>query len=233
LSPSIRYGPGGGATIYKPWWGAAKAKIGAGPANRPRPDERVEDALWEERTALAIEPGRPGPVRMGNERGADWEDETRYWPWMTEMEMEWQPPANAPVVDLMEMAKPNRRKRRHHVFQVLANPTTLDQVLAFGDSPIRDDMSVVELELELESGTFSDYASELGFDYQDAVDAVEWEDVALDLDYVDVDVDADDTREELGIQVGATSVGSGRLTRPRLSYAQALSVPGAQLPPSR
>jgi len=217
LSPSIRFGPGGKQTVQKAWWAAANSGVRIGPSNRPRPVEQLEDEFWEEKTTCS---GHLNPYEDGDE------DETRYWPWMTDMEMKWQPPTGAPVVDLLEMAKPSKRNRkRRHGFQVLLKPT-IDQVLALDDGTLMTDR-----DHGLGSGVFSDYGSELDFDYHEVVDAVEWEDIALELDYVG---DAR-TREELEF-----SGGKGRLTdalsRPRLSYAQALQAPSAsvaQLPPSR
>jgi len=208
LSPSVRY-RGGKGSSYKAWWGDANSKVRIGPSNRPRPDERMADEVLDEH---AITLAHTRHV-MGT---IDQDDETRYWPWMTDMEKEWQPPVQIPQIDLLAMAKPNKRKRRplHH---------TLPNSLVEHVLDLDDELSVVTAGDVESMGVFSDYGSESEFGYHEVIDGLEWEDVGLDLDYVG------ETLEEssAGDQADAPT------HQPRLSYAQALSIRNARLAPSR
>jgi hypothetical protein len=108
LSPSIRYGSGG-RHIFK----AFPLKPMVGRSNRPFPEVQVADQVWENRRGskfVSVKNTIVGCSGRGLERKMREEDETRYWPWMTDIEIAWQPPTEPLQVDLLEMAKPNTRK---------------------------------------------------------------------------------------------------------------------------
>jgi hypothetical protein len=105
LSVSARIGRGGRHSSRPSH--PSKVDIGRGAANRPYAVARVADQFWEEETGYA-EYGKPKVIP--NSDGTEGEDETRFWPWMTDMEKEWEPPSDRPELDLLAMAKPTKRK---------------------------------------------------------------------------------------------------------------------------
>lgn len=72
-------------------------------------DGSVAHQIWTRRTRT-----RPGPkIDSGQIEEDGEEDVTRHWPWMSDTELAWQPPAERPEINLLEMAKPNRRKGKY------------------------------------------------------------------------------------------------------------------------
>lgn len=132
LTPSTRRGPGGKHHISlkrHDFW--SYKTIGRGFASRPFPEEQLQNEVWEHRTAPRSTASTASVVGdAGREVGVvDLEDETRYWPWMTDMELAWQPPDEHPVIDLLQMAKPNKRKGGKEPRHFLSNT-----LMTFSDS---------------------------------------------------------------------------------------------------